>query len=329
MALTKAGLAREDVTSAVVYIYYHHNEMDALLDYMIEKDIKNAHSETQLFKEDTVLNSIFLAYSKLIGLQYLWKALIDTFYDINEVHLNAKEYETSRGGADHKFLDVLHLKLAAQSAFNTIRSKIFPPLLCRVMCKIRRNVDEEWNDLSGSLVATFVFLRFICLAITNPKLYGLWKTNISERTLKFIVLLSKVIQNTAFGVEFKAEDEMAELNDYVRVNTEPMSKWVDKISLMEEMEGEGVEDEEEYTRVEVGDAVKDSCVKWIWSVMWMNRQVVRRELDRKLSAEEGKQVRKELEEIGVMRVGGSSESLSNTNTRDDKGSTSDTETTSL
>ena len=94
------------------------------------------------------------------------------------------------------------------------------------------------KNREAAVVATFVFLRFICLAINNPKLNGLWKT------LRFIVLLSKVIQNSAFGVEFEKEDYMLEMNDYIRVNKEKMKHWIDRVSIEAEDEDEE-EDKEE------------------------------------------------------------------------------------
>eukprot|EP01088_Endostelium_zonatum_P013681 TRINITY_DN2843_c1_g1_i5.p1 TRINITY_DN2843_c1_g1~~TRINITY_DN2843_c1_g1_i5.p1 ORF type:complete len:401 (+),score=106.21 TRINITY_DN2843_c1_g1_i5:74-1276(+) len=307
-ALTKSGLAREEVTAAVVYIYCNNDKMEDLIQYTVNKEIGNAKNETDLFKEDSVLVSIYINYTKLIGLQYLWRLLADTLYDVSEVQSRTFSSSHHKEEDDDKFMDVLHLKLAAQAVFNRMKTTPFPFLLKMFLLTIKTDIDEEYSHLSNSVLATFVLLRFICLAITNPKLYGLWKKNPNEKTLRCIVLLSKIIQNTAFGVEFNKEDELVEVNDYIRVNSGPMSKWVENICV-EEMREEG--EEREYVEVEVGDGVKENGVKWMWSVMRMNRQVMRRELNRKMDGEEWKEMKKDLEDMGVLTVGGtSSESLS-------------------
>ena len=106
--------------------------MDSLLDFALKKEIAQAKKEVDLFKEDSILTAIFITYSKFVGLQYLWRVLAETLHDVAEVSgekeqdschdsnrdtfLNPKSFEVDINKLsenDDRFINVLHLKLAA------------------------------------------------------------------------------------------------------------------------------------------------------------------------------------------------------------------------
>jgi GTPase-activator protein for Ras-like GTPase len=52
------------------------------------------------------------------------------------------------------------------------------------------------------VVGGFLFLRFICPAVVTPHRYGLTKSAPSPKAGRTLVLISKLLQNLANGVEF-------------------------------------------------------------------------------------------------------------------------------
>eukprot|EP01088_Endostelium_zonatum_P012804 TRINITY_DN2708_c0_g1_i1.p1 TRINITY_DN2708_c0_g1~~TRINITY_DN2708_c0_g1_i1.p1 ORF type:complete len:1327 (-),score=189.37 TRINITY_DN2708_c0_g1_i1:11-3991(-) len=354
-ALTKSGLARDDVASCIMYIYQANNSSSTLLSYGIKKEIELAVEESTLFREDSALASLWSCYARLEGLRYLFMVLAESVYDIARIsarkrrkHLNSdhegsfytemlvpQSYEVDKrkmnvenekpNGSGIKnrtnesgilmdlntehFTNVLHLKLAAQTIFNKIRTTAFPDRLTQVLNDIKTKTDRNFPDLKIGVIANFVFLRFICSAITNPIAFGLYKKPPDAETLRFLVLISKVLQNLAFGVEFEKEESMMSLNDFIKQNREAMNNWLKEVSdkQMEMEEG----NEEDFS-VEISQLVRANCIKWMYSELWMNRQVLRRELRKKMDGGKYEEVLRQLEEMEVFRTEGSSDSFDTT-----------------
>jgi len=153
-----------------------------------------------------------------------------------------------------------------------------------------------------------VFLRFLCLAITSPVSFGLSKKSPSGKNLRFLVLLSKVLQNLGFGVEFEKEKYMIEMNDFIDQNKSAMHVWLTEIS--------GAADEvrsKHYPVVDITDVVRLNCLKWLYASMYSNRQVLRREMQKKLSGTAWEECERMLEDMSILRKGGTSDSFTPTN----------------
>eukprot|EP01088_Endostelium_zonatum_P018266 TRINITY_DN5793_c0_g1_i2.p1 TRINITY_DN5793_c0_g1~~TRINITY_DN5793_c0_g1_i2.p1 ORF type:complete len:1342 (-),score=161.20 TRINITY_DN5793_c0_g1_i2:71-4096(-) len=335
-ALTKAGVARDEVAACVVCIYSADDQIESLFKYAIRREIKQAQDASVLFREDSILAALWGAYCKLVGLPYLWRVLAETIYDIGRVsgdqaeddyaediemtifqkagsyEVDKKRIDTSGGGStisDDRFVNLLHLKLAAQSTFNKIRAVPFPPELSFILSTIRSRLSGEYQDLTQGVLSNFIFLRFMCLAITTPNQFGLWKTTPEAKTLRFLVIMSKVIQNLGFGVEFDKEESMTDLNDFITQNKEGMVEWLNSVSQDDVDDAEEEDEDKEQggrresgmQKIEVTEEVKIRCLKWILGQIYCNRQVIRRDMTKKLGTEQWRQIRSELESIGVLK----------------------------
>eukprot|EP01088_Endostelium_zonatum_P006908 TRINITY_DN1904_c0_g1_i1.p1 TRINITY_DN1904_c0_g1~~TRINITY_DN1904_c0_g1_i1.p1 ORF type:complete len:1327 (+),score=209.24 TRINITY_DN1904_c0_g1_i1:215-4195(+) len=327
-ALAKAGLARDDVSSAIMYIYFAKGDARDILNYGIQKEIAQATEESTLFREDSILAALWQAYIRLVGLPYLFGVCGETLYDIGQVAGRDKKqrgraavedrslfiatsYEVDKNrlevGDDH-FANMLHLKLAAQSLFQQVLNFPLPPELKWFLLNIRKETHKKFSDLTNGVLANFMFLRFICLGITTPNAFGLYKKQPPIEMLRFLVLLSKVIQNLAFGVEFEKEGYMTEMNDFIVGNRDAMNHWLEKISsgledsLLEESSGGSNKE------VVASEWMKDSCLKWMYCQMHGHRHVLKRECVKRMEKEEWGDLMEKLEAIGVLNVEESSDS---------------------
>jgi len=87
------------------------------------------------------------------------------------------------------------------------------------------------DDVRYKAVGGFMFLRFIVPAITAPHIYGLFAEPPDESSQRKLVLLSKVLQNLANGVQFGAKEEyMSSLNTFIVDNLPLLHKFFDTIS---------------------------------------------------------------------------------------------------
>eukprot|EP01088_Endostelium_zonatum_P014450 TRINITY_DN3184_c0_g1_i2.p1 TRINITY_DN3184_c0_g1~~TRINITY_DN3184_c0_g1_i2.p1 ORF type:complete len:149 (+),score=36.85 TRINITY_DN3184_c0_g1_i2:61-447(+) len=95
---------------------------------------------------------------------------------------------------------------------------------------------------------------------------------------------------------------MRDLNDFIVQNRDSMEEWVYAVSRDGgNEEATGRYNGEETNKVVVSEGVKIRCIKWMLGQVYANRQVVRRELTKKLGMEEWKQIQIELEAIGVLK----------------------------
>ena len=98
------------------------------------------------------------------------------------------------------------------------------------MKKIREESkkNENLRDIDiNVLLSNLVFLRFVNPAIIVPRSCGLVKNEPSDASKRQLVLITKVLQNLAAGVEFgKKEAFMTKLNDFIRSNAKQMNNFL-------------------------------------------------------------------------------------------------------
>jgi len=77
----------------------------------------------------------------------------------------------------------------------------------------------------------FIFLRFICPALTSPHIYGLVKDPPSTNAQRMLILISKVLQNLAGCKHFK-EEYMSPMNEFIDVNKTNLLEFYKEISTL-------------------------------------------------------------------------------------------------
>lgn len=108
----------------------------------------------------------------------------------------------------------------------------FPPQLNSMCVCLRQALCKKYPDSESNLkaVGTVIFLRFINPAIVSPLEAGIVDRQLHPRTMRGLMLVSKILQNIANNVGFSKEEHMLPFNDFVREQFEPMQKWVSEIS---------------------------------------------------------------------------------------------------
>ncbi|ORY65729.1 hypothetical protein LY90DRAFT_700708 [Neocallimastix californiae] len=95
--------------------------------------------------------------------------------------------------------------------------------------KVIEKFPTEYNARLTS-IAGFIFLRFFAPAILGPKLFGLIRTYVNERSTRTFTLLAKVIQTLANLSDFNEKElYMCPLNDYINAKLPAMKKYLNDI----------------------------------------------------------------------------------------------------
>jgi hypothetical protein len=79
--------------------------------------------------------------------------------------------------------------------------------------------------------SAFIFLRFICPAILNPKLFNMMPDHPTETTARNLTLVAKILQNLANMSEFgQKEPHMTCCNEFIMLMRGRMQKFLDSFS---------------------------------------------------------------------------------------------------
>lgn len=114
------------------------------------------------------------------------------------------ELDPTRKGKDENLGTLLgHVKRIVDGVAAQVEA--CPPMLRGLLQSVRELAAQRWPGeptVQYTSVSAFVFLRLICPAVLNPKLFNMLPDFPSETTARSLTLVAKVIQNAANMTEF-------------------------------------------------------------------------------------------------------------------------------
>eukprot|EP01122_Echinamoeba_exundans_P016376 TRINITY_DN826_c1_g1_i1.p1 TRINITY_DN826_c1_g1~~TRINITY_DN826_c1_g1_i1.p1 ORF type:complete len:1830 (+),score=264.46 TRINITY_DN826_c1_g1_i1:54-5543(+) len=236
----------------------------ALIDHEIE--VANVEQEGELFRSNSLACKCFTVYSKVIGLEWLWKTLARAVNSLN----HAGELEDAKAGkaeageaplADVGLLEVDPERLAEKLEQDVVDANILAEvassqyqllLYCgrifkrlvdsmdnvphefrTVAARVKQGVAKKFtkNNADYKAVGAFFFLRFVCPAVMTPQVYGLLANPPAETSQRYFVLISKVLQNLANEtLPGDKEEYMAPMNGFVQENLDSLHKLIEDLA---------------------------------------------------------------------------------------------------
>lgn len=175
------------------------NEREALRD--MGKTL--AGEANLLFRGNSLLTQALEFYMRRLGSDYVEEILGDKIYEINEINPNCEvdPGKLQQGEDINQHWDqLIHFtneiwECIAQSASR------FPPELRHILKYIRAVAEDRYGDFLRTVAFTsvsgFLFLRFICPAVLNPKLFGLLRDYPRPRAQRTLTLIAKALQALA------------------------------------------------------------------------------------------------------------------------------------
>ncbi|PSR98998.1 Rho GTPase activation protein, partial [Coniella lustricola] len=175
------------------------NEREALRD--MGKTL--AGEANLLFRGNSLLTQALEFYMRRLGSDYVEEILGDKIYEINEINPNCEvDPGKLQSGEDinQHWDQLIHFtneiwECIAQSASR------FPAELRHILKYIRAVAEDRYGDFLRTVAFTsvsgFLFLRFICPAVLNPKLFGLLRDYPRPRAQRTLTLIAKALQALA------------------------------------------------------------------------------------------------------------------------------------
>lgn len=212
----------------------HELDNEHLLDIFYQ-EVEVSDCMQTLIRGNCLASKIMSHCFRTFGSKYL-KQLLEPH--VNEINTTPISYEIDSTRLEEDGdLDINRrnlLKLTKQILDSILSSAAdFPPQLNSMCICLRQVLGRKYpNSTTSNLkaVGTVIFLRFINPAIVSPYEAGIVDTSPPPRSMRGLMLVSKILQNIANNVEFAKEEHMLPFNDFVREHFEPMRKWVSEIS---------------------------------------------------------------------------------------------------
>ncbi|CAH1760475.1 9376_t:CDS:10 [Entrophospora sp. SA101] len=222
----------DEVSQVLFAVFDSRHKTMSLLKAIIEKEVTNTESESNLFRRNCMATRVLAAFCKTYGAEYLHNTLQPLLANLlNQQKDFSCELNPANLGPDEDISKNL------QNLINTTKSFLDGicasgrnmPILFREVCHcIGKSVEEKYPQAKYTTIGAFIFLRFFNPAIAAPNNEDLIKNAKIRRTL---LLVTKVIQNLANNVLFGAkEPHMIMLNAFLSDNILKMTAFLEEIS---------------------------------------------------------------------------------------------------
>jgi len=215
-AVNKATAATEadKYTSAMVYINASNGHSTDFVLKLVEDEVQSVPNETQLFRGNSLASKAFRAYSRMVGLDYLWMTLARFVHELNHLVETSKAQAGSKSnnvemdsvsttttttssessmsilstefevdptklaaGSDEETNSYMLSQRARQLLLCILNStQYMPPELRYIAYNFAHEVHERFPGSERIAIGGTFFLRFICPALIAPHSYALLMT---------------------------------------------------------------------------------------------------------------------------------------------------------
>lgn len=222
---------------------------------MIVRDLnKNATLEANLlFRGNTLLTKSLDTHMRRVGKEYLEESLAATLQDINDQDLDCEVDPNRVHSASDLDRNWKRLSKFTKGVWDGIvANKSRCPIELRIIFRhVRACAEDRYGDflrsVSYSSVSGFLFLRFFCPAVLNPKLFGLLQgkntsgatkprmsdhsvDDIKPRARRTFTLIAKSLQTMANMASFGTKEPWMEpMNTFLIQHREGFKTFIDDV----------------------------------------------------------------------------------------------------
>ncbi|KKK27266.1 hypothetical protein ARAM_002235 [Aspergillus rambellii] len=189
-----------------------------------------------LFRGNSVLTKALDYHMRRLGKEYLEETIGERLREIDESDPEC-EVDPARihrsDDFERNWKNLVSLTTSVWKAIASSASRC-PPELRLIFRHIRACADDRYGDFLRSVtyssVSGFLFLRFFCPAILNPKLFGLLKDHPRPRAQRTLTLIAKALQGLANMTTFGSKEPWMEpMNKFLVGNRAEFKQFVDSI----------------------------------------------------------------------------------------------------
>ncbi|KAM6965604.1 ras GTPase-activating protein 1 [Aplochiton taeniatus] len=229
------GQDRTLLASLLLRIFRHEKAEAPLLRTLNDREINVEDEATTLFRATTLASTLMEQYMKATATPFVHHALKDSILKIMESKQSCELNPSKLEKNEDVNLNLAHLLNILSELVEKIfmAAEILPPTLRFIYGCLQRSVQEKWptnTTMRTRVVSGFVFLRLICPAILNPRMFNIIADPPSSTAGRTLTLVAKSVQNLANLVEFGAKEPYMEgVNPFIKNNKHRMIMFLDEL----------------------------------------------------------------------------------------------------
>ncbi|EMP41149.1 Ras GTPase-activating protein 1 [Chelonia mydas] len=206
------GQDRTLLAGILLKIFLHEKLESLLLRTLNDREISMEDEATTLFRATTLASTLMEQYMKATATSFVHHALKDSILKIME---------------SKQSCELNPSKLEKNEDVNTNLTHLL---------SILSELVEKIFMAAEILPPGFVFLRLICPAILNPRMFNIISDSPSSTAARTLTLVAKSVQNLANLVEFGAKEPYMEgVNPFIKSNKHRMIMFLDELGNVPEL----------------------------------------------------------------------------------------------
>ncbi|XP_078070949.1 ras GTPase-activating protein 1-like [Mustelus asterias] len=235
------GQDRTLLASILLRIFRHEKLESLLLQILNDREISMEDESTTLFRATTLASTLMEQYMKSTATPFIHHALKETILKIMESKQSCELNPSKLEKNEDVNTNLTHLL----GLLSELVEKIFmaaeelPQALRYIYGCLQKSVKQKWPKnptMRTRVVSGFVFLRLICPAILNPRMFSIILDPPSSTAGRTLTLVAKSLQNLANLVEFGAKEPYMEgVNPFIKNNKHRMIMFLDELGNVPEL----------------------------------------------------------------------------------------------
>uniref|UniRef100_A0A2K6LRQ7 RAS p21 protein activator 1 n=1 Tax=Rhinopithecus bieti TaxID=61621 RepID=A0A2K6LRQ7_RHIBE len=233
------GQDRTLLASILLRIFLHEKLESLLLCTLNDREISMEDEATTLFRATTLASTLMEQYMKATATQFVHHALKDSILKIMESKQSCELSPSKLEKNEDVNTNLAHLLNILSELVEKIfmASEILPPTLRYIYGCLQKSVQHKWpTNTTMRTRVWFCFLRLICPAILNPRMFNIISDSPSPIAARTLILVAKSVQNLANLVEFGAKEPYMEgVNPFIKSNKHRMIMFLDELGNVPEL----------------------------------------------------------------------------------------------
>lgn len=189
-----------------------------------------------LFRGNSLLTQALDFHMKRLGNEYLEDVLSEKILEINSANADCEVDPSRIGPGEDIDKNWERLISLTTDIWKSITESVSgcPSEMRQILKYVRAVAEDRYGDFLRTVTYTsvsgFLFLRFFCPALLNPKLFGLLPDSPQPKAQRTLTLIAKSLQALANLSTFgQKEDWMAPMNKFLVSHRQDIKSFIDSI----------------------------------------------------------------------------------------------------
>jgi hypothetical protein len=189
-----------------------------------------------LFRGNSLLTQALDFHMRRLGKEYLDEVLSEKIIEINALNPDCEVDPSRISHAEDVSKNWTLLISLTTDVWESISSSAIrcPPELRQILKYIRAVAEDRYGDFLRTVAYTsvsgFLFLRFFCPALLNPKLFGLLRDHPQPKAQRTLTLIAKSLQALANLSNFgQKEAWMEPMNRFLTGHRQGVKDFIDEV----------------------------------------------------------------------------------------------------